>query len=244
MPYSHRSRYQRLQQTLNRNIVQYNQSRFDHPLFHQAWYYNLPVNCVFKIPQMKSELEQQIIRKLNWDRFVFQFPPHLDIRELRIKTIYRVEKDILDQIVVHVPRPGRPSLYPKAITNRQRNSINAEWYAYRKHINLPSDLQKNFPLLYAIIHDQFICNVLNAKNAKQLAKMQKSLLTLLTRSTSLLVEMFNLVRTNVDPWRDQLETEDVIDLLARVRKYIEPFMDLHTDPRIPMLEDESKILKL
>jgi hypothetical protein len=229
--------HKNMKMILNRDGQPYecaNPNSVKNPLYDQPWYYSLPVNCIFKIPALKSELEAQILRKMNWDRFVFQFPPYIDL-VTKTKTFINLDKSILDRIEIQSPRMGHERIYPKALPIRTRNTIINAWKRYRTYLGIDDSMQKTFPLFWAILRDSYITNYLNAKNNRQVTKMQKNLLFLLTKVTALLSEMFDMVKENVEPWNPQLATTQNINLLNRVRQFLEPILSPENDPEAPNL---------
>lgn len=204
--------------------------RYDKPKNNQAFYYQHLTDCIIKIPECSSEIEQALLKRLNFSQFMFQFPPYLDATIIT-KQCFNLNTQFIEEIKVLKPRVGRPGLFPRKMPKNQQHEVKIRWHEYLRFMELTEQdfREAGYMKLYAILRDYFITNLLNMRNHKKLEKVHENYLKIITHASSLLYRIYSALMNQFEDLESYLTEGALKQTMAEIESFLKPLFMTASD---------------
>lgn len=187
----------------------------------------------------KSELEQTIAKKLNWDGYVFQLPAYYKQQTLKIPVLNEKGKWVHVEKTYKQKPVKLPPIEELHVTCSE-GTIKQRIVQAMNELQLPVGFKKQFPYLYAILHDQVSIRVVEQSRGQYYQKIAYLYREMAQQLITVMVQVFDMIMNRMFVEVPELvnyferHPEDMV-LLNIMKTMIAPFVD-------PQLMKKDKLI--
>jgi hypothetical protein len=237
----------------------YKNGRFIDPPHLNSPMIELPTTKHYTAPLTpKTELEQQIAKKLNWDGYAMQFPKYYRVHTLK--------RPVIGENGKWTTGVYCDEFHPSCLPPVEELKINLSDKKFKQHIrskldalHLPKDFKKHFPYLYGVLYDQVVGREVELLKKEHYFSLASAYRQMTQQLLTTIIEVFDMIMNRMVVEVPELQQyferhpEDLA-LLQFVKTMITPFVSkelaakekvlLVPDPEDGLLQNALKERKL